>query len=81
MKLQGTLNSQNDLEKRRGSWKSRTSLFQTLHKVTLIRQCDIGIKDGHTDQWNRAESSERSLYLSGSVDSNNGAPDHSMGRE
>lgn len=80
MKLQGTLNSQNDLEKRRGSWKSRTSLFQTLHKVTLIRQCDIGIKDGHTDQWNRAESSE-SLYLSGLADSNNGAPDHSMGRE
>lgn len=44
MKLQGTLNSQNKLEKEKQHQMAGTFGLQTYYKATVIKQCGAGIR-------------------------------------
>lgn len=77
MKMQGTQNTQNNLEKGQ-MWKTDTSWFQNLLQSNINQDCGIIMR---IDQENRIETSEINHGLYDQLIFNKDAQDHSMWKE
>lgn len=63
MEIQGTQNTQNNLENKEQSWRIHNSKFQNLHRVTVIKTVWQWHKDRHIDQRDIIQSPERNTYI------------------
>lgn len=78
--MQGTSNSQNDIEKEQSCWMCTIDL-RTYHKAIVTKTVSQWLKNRYTDQWTGKDSREINPYIISQLVFNKHASSNSAGKE